>query len=249
MKWEYLESSDSYDRLQVEVDWSELTADYDDMVNKHARIKLPGFRAGNVPRSVIEKRFQADIIATLSSRAAQRLGRQAVRDAGIAIVGPLEAESLECSKGRPFRFILRYLPMPPMILPDLGSLGRTAVSGDLRDHISLRLLELIHFELPEQLIRTELVLSESGAAEPGSADWQAVSDRLRLMLILKQIARQEGISVDATDLQARIAAKAAEFDTTKNALQAELEQGGGMERLKDMLLAESTLEYLMERNS
>jgi hypothetical protein len=26
-------------------------------------------------------------------------------------------------------------------------------------------------------------------------------------------------------------------------------RGGGMERLKDMLLAESTLEYLLERNS
>ena len=68
------------------------------------------------------------------------------------------------------------------------------------------------------------------------------------MLILKQIAHQEGISVDAADLQARIAAKAVEFETTKKALQSELEKGGGMERLKDMLLAESTLEYLMEKN-
>jgi hypothetical protein len=31
-------------------------------------------------------------------------------------------------------------------------------------------------------------------------------------------------------------------------LQAELEKGGGMERLKDMLLAECVLEYLMEKN-
>jgi FKBP-type peptidyl-prolyl cis-trans isomerase (trigger factor) len=68
------------------------------------------------------------------------------------------------------------------------------------------------------------------------------------MLILKQIAQQEGISVEAADLQARIAAKAVEFGTTPKDLREELEQEGGIERLKDMLLAESTLDYLIEKN-
>ena len=80
------------------------------------------------------------------------------------------------------------------------------------------------------------------------SEWQAASERIRLMLILKQIARQEGIEVDETDVNNRIAEKAEEFGTTKKALQAELEKGGGMERLREMLLAESTLEYLVERN-
>jgi FKBP-type peptidyl-prolyl cis-trans isomerase (trigger factor) len=250
MKWEQKESSNGYDRLQVEAEWAELAADYDDMVNKHARIKLPGFRAGKVPRSVIEQRCQAEISAALSQRAAQRFGRQAVQEAGLTILGPLEAETVECVKGRPFRVMLRFWPMPQITLPDLGSLGERAAAGvDLRDHISLRLLELVRFDLPEKLVKLEIGQSDTDAAEHGSAGWQAASDRLRLMLILKQIARQEGVSVDAADLQERIAAKAAEFDTTIEALQAELEQGGGMERLRDMLLAESTLEYLMERNT
>ena len=68
------------------------------------------------------------------------------------------------------------------------------------------------------------------------------------MLILKKIAQQEGIEVDDTDIDNRIAEKAEEFKTTKKSLQAELEKGGGLQRLRDMLLAESTLEYLMERN-
>jgi FKBP-type peptidyl-prolyl cis-trans isomerase (trigger factor) len=127
--------------------------------------------------------------------------------------------------------------------------GEGAESGaDLRDHISLRLLELVSFDLPEKLVQLEVGQNESDEDGPGTAGWQAASDRLRLILILKQIAHQEGISVDATDLQQRIAAKAVEFETTINDLQTELEKGGGMERLKDMLLAESTLEYLMERN-
>jgi sulfatase maturation enzyme AslB (radical SAM superfamily) len=43
--------------------------------------------------------------------------------------------------------------------------------------------------------------------------------------------------------------KAEEFGTTTKALQAELSQGDGMQRLRDMLLAESTLGYLIDINS
>ena len=68
------------------------------------------------------------------------------------------------------------------------------------------------------------------------------------MLVLKRIARQEGIEVDEKDANGRIAEKAVEFGTTKELLQEELENGGGMPRLKYMLLAENTLEYLMERS-
>jgi FKBP-type peptidyl-prolyl cis-trans isomerase (trigger factor) len=247
MKWEAHESSDGYHRVGIEADWSELAADYDDMVSRHARIRIPGFRAGKTPRSVIEQRFQGEINAALTQRAAQRFGLQAVREAGIKILGPAEAEEVSCVKGRPFRAMLRFCPMPKIELPDLGTLGTPVAGGDPRDHISLRLLELVSFQLPERLVKSELDL-EGSDSEPGSDVWQAASDRLRLMLILKEIARQEGISVDTKDLSERIAAKAVEFGTTENRLQKELEEGGGLERLRDMLLAESTLEYLIERN-
>ena len=247
MKWERQESCDGYQRLRIEVDWSELAADYDDVVSRHARIRLPGFRPGKTPRSVIEQRFQGEIIATLTRMAARRFGLQAVSEAGMAILGQAEAEEVDCAKGKPFRALLRFYPRPQINLPDLGSLGVAAAGVDTRDHISLRLLDLVRFDLTQRLIREELG-REGSDAEPGSAEWQAASDRLRLMLILKEIARQEGINVDAEDLRERIQAKAAEFGTTEKSLQTELEEGGGMERLKDMLLAESILEYLMERN-
>jgi FKBP-type peptidyl-prolyl cis-trans isomerase (trigger factor) len=247
MKWEQLPGNDGYQRLRIEADWAELAADYDEIVNRHARVQLPGFRAGKTPRSVIEQRFQGEIIAALTQRAAQRFGLQAVREAGMAILGSAEAEEADFAKGKPFGAMLRFCPIPQIDLPDLGSLGLPADGSDPLDHLSLRLLEQVKFDLPQHLITEELV-REGNDCEQGSAAWQAARDRIRLLLILKQIARQEGVGVDATDLQERIAAKALEFGTTPKKLQAELEQEGGVERLRDMLLAESTLEYLMERN-
>jgi FKBP-type peptidyl-prolyl cis-trans isomerase (trigger factor) len=249
MKWEQHDSGDGSCRLKVEANWSELFADYEDIVDRYAKVRMPGFRPGKTPRSVVEQRFQNEISDDLSHSAVQRFGIQAVLEAGIQVLGPAEAEEVECAKGRGFRAVLRFHPMPEIDLPDLGSLGTADAGGDPLDHISLRLLELVRFEIPEPLVKEELALDGIYDGEPRSAEWQAASERIRLMVILKRIANQEGIEVDEMDVNARIVEKAEEFGTTKKSLRAELEKGGGMQRLRDMLLAESTLDYLMDRNS
>ena len=106
----------------------------------------------------------------------------------------------------------------------------------------------MRLDIPERLVHDELAFDGIDGSAIGSAQWQTAHDQIKLMLILKKIARQEGIEVDDTDVDKRIAEKAEEFKTTKKSLQAEFEKGGGLQRLRDMLLAESTLEYLMEKN-
>lgn len=249
MKWEQHKNSDGYYRLSVEAEWPELAADYDDIVAGYAKVRLPGFRPGKVPRSVIEKRFRKEIADALSQRATQRLGREAVREAGHESLGPVEAEVIECAREKPFRFQVRFHPMPDFELPDLGSLKAGASDADPRDQISLQLLKLVPFEVPDNLVEEELARDGIVGAGPESPEWRAASDRIRLMLILKRIARQEGIEVDSRDIDRRIAEKAKEFGTSRDALRSELEKGDGISRLRDMLLAESTLDYLVEQES
>ena len=98
------------------------------------------------------------------------------------------------------------------------------------------------------MVKDELAFDGVDNLEPGSAEWEGARNRIRLMVILKQIAKREGVEVDEMDVDNRIAEKAKEFGTSKKALQMELDKGIGMQRLRDMLLAESALEYLMELN-
>jgi len=248
MRWEQHKNDDGYYRLKVEAEWSELVVDYDDIVAEYGKVRIPGFRPGKAPRSVIEKRFQKEITEDLSHRATQRLGREAIRKAGIEALGPAEAEEIECAKGQVFRARLRLHPTPKFDLPDISRLKFDDASTDLRDQISLRLLELVSFDVPDRLVKDELALDCIGDNTPTSAEWKEAKDRIKLMLILKQIARQEGIEVDEKKVNDRIAEKAEEFGTKKKTLQAELEKGGGIARLREMLIAERTLEYLIERN-
>jgi len=99
------------------------------------------------------------------------------------------------------------------------------------------------------MVRGELAFDGPPEAEPGSDVWEEAARRVRLMLILKRLAREEGLEVEDVDREQRIKEKAGEFGTTADTLKAELERGGGRARLKDLLLAESMLAYLLESMS
>ena len=113
MEWTALADKNGYRCLNIAAPWDEIAADYDDLVARYAAtVRLPGFRPGKTPRAVTEQRCQAEILADLSARTVQRLGREAVREAGVEAFGRLEASEIECDKGKPFRAVVRYLPMP-----------------------------------------------------------------------------------------------------------------------------------------
>lgn len=237
---------DGFRVIEVEVSWEEIASDYDDLVAEYARRPLKGFRPGKVPRQVVAQRFRREINEQLTQQVAQRLCRQALAAAGAEAVGPVEVSEVKWEKGGSFRFTARFFPLPEFDLPEYGSWGAGFLEADdPQGALSRRLLELVDFQVPWQMVQKELAFEGHTDFESESEVRQA-ADRVKLMLILKRLARREGIEVDEADVEGRIAEKAAEFGTDVEKLGAELEEGGGRTRLRDLLLAESTLEYLLE---
>jgi FKBP-type peptidyl-prolyl cis-trans isomerase (trigger factor) len=103
MKWEDHESNEAYHSISLEVDWSELSDNYDRIVTKYTKILAPVFRSGKVPKNFIEMRFQKEIIDELSRVSARRFGRESVRESSVDVLGHVEVEEIECAKGQPFR--------------------------------------------------------------------------------------------------------------------------------------------------
>jgi FKBP-type peptidyl-prolyl cis-trans isomerase (trigger factor) len=247
MEWKRLDDDEGRSRLAIEAPWEEIAADYRDLVDRYAATaRLPGFRPGKVPRGVIEQRFHREIVEDLSSQTAQRLGLAAVREAGVEALGSIEATEIACERGKPFRALVQFVPMPSIVVPEPSALVTADDGTDLRDRISRRLLELVPFEIQGELVRQELDRDGIGDTARDSEGWRAAEDRVRLLLILERIARREGMEVDERDVEHRIAEKAREFGESVKSLKVRLEQGGGIGRLREMLLAEATLDYLVE---
>jgi FKBP-type peptidyl-prolyl cis-trans isomerase (trigger factor) len=247
MKWEMVPQEDGFRLLRVQVAWEKIAPDYDDILNDYVRRPLPGFRPGKAPRQVVEQRFRREISEELCRRGSQRLCRQALEQAAVEATGPVEVSEVEWDKGQTFRFTARFFPLPEFELPDYRSLPPLDPGGeDPHGEVSQRLLELVNLAVPAEMVRAELAFDGQSDCEPESEAWQAAARRVKLMLILKRIAREEGIEVEEADVEQRIAEKAEAFGTRADTLRAELEKGGGIPRLRDLLLAESTLEYLLE---
>jgi FKBP-type peptidyl-prolyl cis-trans isomerase (trigger factor) len=247
MKWEMVDLEDGCRQMRVEAPWEEIKPDYHDILEDFKEMTVPGFRPGKAPRQVLEVRFRRDISDQLTRRVAQRLCRLALEQAGREAAGPLEVSGVEWERGQAFRFTVRFFPLPEFDLPDYRSWGAEILEADdPQGELSLLLLEKVDFPVPGELVRGELALDGQADGEPESEAWEAAARRVRLMLILKRIAREEGIEVEDADVEQRIEDKAAEFGTIPHSLIAELEHGGGRARLKDLLLAESVLEYLLE---
>jgi FKBP-type peptidyl-prolyl cis-trans isomerase (trigger factor) len=247
MKWEMVPQEDGFRLLRVQVLWEKIAADYDDILNDYARRPLPGFRPGKAPRQVVEQRFRREISEQLTRRGAQRLCRLALEAAQAEVTGPVEVSEVEWEKGQTFRFTVRFFPLPEFELPDYRSLTSLDSEGeDPHGELSHRLLELVDLVVPDEMVRAELTFEGQADCEPESEAWQVAANRVKLMLILKRIAREEGIEAEEADVEQRIAEKAEAFGTKADTLRAELEKGGGIPRLRDLLLAEGTLEYLLE---
>ncbi|MRR59465.1 MAG: hypothetical protein EG824_14845, partial [Deltaproteobacteria bacterium] len=114
--------------------------------------------------------------------------------------------------------------------------------------LSYRLLEEVTIRLPDEMVRAELAVDGNYNVKLGSDEWAAAADRVKLMLILKKIAHREGIEIHESDVESRIREKASEFGTTVEALREELHKDGGTDRLREMLIAENVLGYLLEIN-
>lgn len=159
----------------------------------------------------------------------------------------MEVSEVEWERGENFRFTARVVPLPQFELPNYRSWGPEVTgAADPQGELSLQLLEKVDFPVPAELVRGELAFDGQPDCEPESEAWLSAARRVRLMLILKRLAREEGLEVEDGEVEQRIAEKAAEFGTSPDTLKAELEQGGGRARLKDLLLAESVLEYMMD---
>lgn len=247
MKWEMVDLEDGFRQLRVEAPWEEIAPDYHDILAEFKRLKVPGFRPGKVPRQVLEGLFRREISDHLSRRGAHRLCRQALEQAEIEVTGPVEVSEIEWERGENFRFSARFFLLPEFELPDYRSWGAgIAEADDPQGALSLQLLEGVDFPVPDELVRGELAFDGQPDCEPQDEVWQAAARRVKLMLILKRLAREEGIEVEDADIERRIEEKSAEFETSPEALKAELEKGGGRPRLKDLLLAENVLAYLLE---
>jgi FKBP-type peptidyl-prolyl cis-trans isomerase (trigger factor) len=139
--------------------------------------------------------------------------------------------------------------MPTIDVPDFAAFAPSSEATDdnsRKDELSEHLLASTVFELPQSLVDQETELAAERGQDSKNERLRAdAARRVKLLLILQAIAKEEGIEIDDQDVDDRISQMAEASGSSPQALRTELEQNSGIDRLRLYLLAEQTMDYIL----
>ena len=161
--------------------------------------------------------------------------------------GPISITELEIKKNRSFRFEAQFAVVPDFVLPAYREFRFTVINGEQRrDEICRWLLDHTNIAVPDVLVEHELSFDGQKDIDKEGEAWKVAQERVRLLLILDEIAFQDGIEIDERDMKERIERTAEQHGKTVSSLRQQLLRDGGMSRMRSFLRAEKTLDFLLE---
>jgi trigger factor len=106
-------SSSTKRELQIEVAAEEVTRETEALIRKYQKLaRIPGFRRGHVPASVIRQRFAEDIRSQVVDALVPRFFRQEVERKGLVPVSEPQVTDLHIQDGEPLRFKANFEVLP-----------------------------------------------------------------------------------------------------------------------------------------
>jgi trigger factor len=106
-------SSATKREIQVEVPAEEVTRETDSLIQKYQKLaRLPGFRRGHVPASIIRQRFAEDLKSEVVEALVPRHFRRETEKLGVFPVSQPRVSDLHIHEGEPLRFKASFEVMP-----------------------------------------------------------------------------------------------------------------------------------------
>jgi trigger factor len=115
MKTEFTEVNDTRKNLSFEVPSDVLDAEIDRVAKGYSRAaKVPGFRPGKVPASVVKQRYREQILYDVAHDLIPRLVGDALRERGLEPVATPDIRDVVLEEGRPLTFVADFETLPPI---------------------------------------------------------------------------------------------------------------------------------------
>jgi trigger factor len=106
-------SSSTKREVQIEVAAEEVTRETEAIIRKYQQLaRIPGFRRGHVPASVIRQRFAEDIRSQVVDTLVPRHFRQEMHKQGLIPVSEPQVTDLHVQEGEPLRFKANFEVLP-----------------------------------------------------------------------------------------------------------------------------------------
>jgi len=131
---EIVEVSSCKRDISVELPATELEQEIDKIAREYGRnAKVPGFRPGKVPLSVLRQRFGKDMRQEATQKIIERSWKQAIDEHDLKPLAQPVVKDLENKQDQPLKFTLSFEIMPALEIKDYKEVPVTQASVDITD--------------------------------------------------------------------------------------------------------------------
>jgi len=133
MKTELLDINETRKNLMVEIPSDVVDAEISRIATKYSReARLPGFRPGKVPATVVRKKFKSQILHDVAHELVERAVGEALTERGVEPVDTPDIRDIKVEEGQPLTFKAEFDVLPPFDPGQFGDLeaSRAAVAID-----------------------------------------------------------------------------------------------------------------------
>jgi trigger factor len=118
MKVEVEKQPGSVSKLQIELPSEEVAKEWDTIASSFARFaKIPGYRPGKAPRSVIDKRFRKEIQDEVTKKLVSKSYHEAIEQEQLRVASLTNIEDVQFGEDKSMRFRATVVTAPDFELP------------------------------------------------------------------------------------------------------------------------------------
>jgi len=139
---EIVEVSSCKRNLAAEVQAQEVDQEVENLAREYAKnVKVPGFRPGKVPLSVIRQRFGSDLLKDATQNIIERCWKKALTEHELQPLAPPIVKDVDSKPGSPLKFTVSFEVLPPLEVKDYKGLTLTLPSTEVTDESVNQALE------------------------------------------------------------------------------------------------------------
>jgi trigger factor len=142
MKTEFTDVSETRKTLTIEIPSDVVDAEIARVAKGYSKqAKLPGFRPGKVPATIVKQRFKDQILHDVMHGLIPRAVEEALQSRGIEPVDTPNIKDVALEEGQPLKFTAAIETVPPFDPGDLSTLTATRPSGAVTDEAVEQVLQ------------------------------------------------------------------------------------------------------------
>jgi trigger factor len=134
MKTELTDVTETQKTISIEIPTDVVDAEFDRVARGYTKqARLPGFRPGKVPQTLIKQRFREQILHDVMHGLIPRAVEEALQTRGIEPVDTPDVRDVNVAEGRPLKFTAAFETVPSFDPGDLSSITLRQASAQVSD--------------------------------------------------------------------------------------------------------------------